>query len=41
MRISLKKLVDENPFDVPGTLIDQQKKAVQDDLGANLKVTRF
>lgn len=37
----LKKLVEENPFDVPETLIEQQKKAVQDDLGANLKSQGF
>lgn len=37
----LKKLVEDNPFDVPGTLIEQQKKAVQDDLGANLKSQGF
>ena len=37
----LKKLVEENPFDVPSTLLDQQKKAVQDDLGANLKSQGF
>lgn len=37
----LKKLVAENSFDVPSILLDQQRKSVQDDLGANLKQQGF
>lgn len=37
----LKKLVEENSFDVPNTLVEQQKKAVREDLGANLKQQGF
>ena len=37
----LKKLVEENPFDVPKALIDQQKGAVREDLGNNLKQQGF
>lgn len=37
----LKKFVEENSFDVPNTLIEQQKKTVQDDLAANLKAQGF
>jgi trigger factor len=37
----LKKLVEENSFDVPGALVEQQKKSVREDLGANLKQQGF
>lgn len=37
----LKKLVEDNPFDVPQALIDQQKTAVREDLGANLRQQGF
>jgi len=37
----LKKFVEENSFDVPSILVEQQKKSVQDDLGANLKQQGF
>lgn len=37
----LKKLVEENPFDVPKALIDQQKVAVRDELSASLKQQGF
>ena len=37
----LKKLVEENSFDVPGTLVDQQKESVRKDLGGNLKQQGF
>lgn len=37
----LKKLVDENSFDIPGTLVNQQKESVRKDLGGNLKQQGF
>lgn len=37
----LKKLVDENKFDVPKTLLEQQRKSVEQELGANLKQQGF
>ncbi|MBD65145.1 MAG: trigger factor [Halobacteriovoraceae bacterium] len=37
----LKKFVEENSFDVPQTLIEQQKQSVREDLGANLKSQGF
>lgn len=37
----LKKLVEENPFDIPKALVDQQKGAVREDLGANLRQQGF
>lgn len=37
----LKKLVEENPFDVPKALIDQQKVAVRDELSASLRQQGF
>lgn len=37
----LKKLIEENKFDVPGALITSQKKSVQDELAGNLKQQGF
>lgn len=37
----LKKLVEENSFDVPSALVEQQKKSVKEDLGNNLKQQGF
>jgi trigger factor len=37
----LKKLVEENSFDVPGALVEQQKTSVREDLGGNLKQQGF
>lgn len=37
----LKKLVDENSFDVPNALVEQQKHSVREDLGGNLKQQGF
>ena len=37
----LKKLVEDNSFDVPKVLVDQQKQSVKDELGANLKQQGF
>lgn len=37
----LEKFVADNEFDVPSALLTQQKKSVQDDLGANLKQQGF
>ena len=37
----LKKLVEENSFDIPNALVDQQKQSVREDLGANLKQQGF
>lgn len=37
----LEKLVEENKFDVPSALIEQQKKGVQQDLENNLKQQGF
>lgn len=37
----LEKLVTDNEFDVPNALIDQQKEAVRNDLGGNLKQQGF
>lgn len=37
----LKKLVEENSFDVPSALVDQQKKSVRDEVGMNLKQQGF
>ena len=37
----LKKLVEENSFDVPAALVEQQKTSVREDLGGNLKQQGF
>lgn len=37
----LEKLIEENNFDVPSALIEQQKQAVREDLGNNLKQQGF
>jgi len=37
----LNKLIEENKFDIPATLVDSQKKGVQDDLKNNLKQQGF
>lgn len=37
----LNKLIEENSFDVPGALIDSQKKSVQEELSHNLKSQGF
>lgn len=37
----LEKLISENTFDLPNTLIEQQKQAVKDDLKSNLKQQGF
>ena len=37
----LKKLVEDNSFDVPSALVDQQKNSVREELGANLKQQGF
>jgi trigger factor len=37
----LEKLVAENKFDIPATLINQQKEGVKKDLGSNLKAQGF
>ena len=37
----LEKLVEENKFDIPGALVEQQKKGVREDLGNNLKQQGF
>lgn len=37
----LKKLIEENKFDVPAALVNSQKKSVQDDLANNLKSQGF
>lgn len=37
----LEKLISENNFDVPSTLVEQQKKSVRDDLASNLKAQGF
>ena len=37
----LEKLVEDNKFDIPGALVQQQRKAVQDDLASNLKSQGF
>lgn len=37
----LEKLIEENDFDVPNALIEQQKQAVREDLGNNLKQQGF
>lgn len=37
----LKKLVEDNAFDVPGALVEQQKNSVREDLGGNLKQQGF
>ena len=37
----LEKLVEENPFDVPKTMIVQQEKSVQEDLKRNLTMQGF
>ncbi len=37
----LKKLVEENTFDVPTALIEQQKQSVREELGMNLKQQGF
>ncbi|MCO4753523.1 MAG: trigger factor [Bacteriovoracaceae bacterium] len=37
----LEKLIAENDFDVPNALIEQQKQAVKEDLGNNLKQQGF
>ena len=37
----LKKLVEENEFDVPSALVEQQKGSVREELGGNLKQQGF
>lgn len=37
----VKKLVEDNSFDVPSALVEQQKGSVKEDLGANLKQQGF
>jgi trigger factor len=37
----LKKLIEENKFDIPNALIDSQKKSVQEELAGNLKQQGF
>ncbi|MEE2672066.1 MAG: trigger factor [Bdellovibrionota bacterium] len=37
----LKKLVEENPFDIPSALVDQQKESVKQELGGNLRQQGF
>jgi trigger factor len=37
----LNKLIEDNAFDVPGALIDSQKKSVQEELSQNLKSQGF
>lgn len=37
----LKKLVEDNSFDIPNTLVDQQKNSVREELGGNLKGQGF
>jgi len=37
----LKKLIEENKFDLPNTLVNSQKKSVQEELSGNLKQQGF
>jgi trigger factor len=37
----LEKLIEENPFDVPKALLDDQKKSVREELSRNLKQQGF
>jgi len=37
----LKKLVEDNSFDVPSALVEQQKNSVREELGGNLKQQGF
>ena len=37
----VEKLIEENPFDVPKALLDDQKKSVREELSRNLKQQGF